>query len=118
MKWIRGLSSSGTENLHKLAVTPHRHRPCAVSPPATLKAYAADLANYRAWREPRTFNGARRDRTHALCLSRPRERDDLKLAVDDVRDFAVKREMVALFGPALSERLDGRARGSDHQPFR
>jgi len=25
----RGLSSSGTENLHKLAVTPHRHRPCA-----------------------------------------------------------------------------------------
>ena len=24
-----GLSSSGTENLHKLAVTPHRHQPCA-----------------------------------------------------------------------------------------
>ena len=23
---VRGLSSSGTENLHKLAVTPHRHR--------------------------------------------------------------------------------------------
>jgi hypothetical protein len=24
-----GLSSSGTENLHKPAVTPHRHQPCA-----------------------------------------------------------------------------------------
>jgi len=71
-----------------------------------------------AWREPRIFNGARLDRTHALCLSSPRERDDLKLAVDDLRDFAVKREMLALFGPALSERLDGCTRGGDHQPFR
>jgi hypothetical protein len=25
----RGLSSSGTENLHKLAFRPHRRRPCA-----------------------------------------------------------------------------------------
>jgi len=53
-----------------------------------------------------------------LRLSNPCEWDNLKLALDDLRDFAVKRKVGALLGPQLPERLDGRARCCDHQPFR
>ena len=99
------------------------YRHWAASAPLREETELRDLIQrlslaHSAWREPRIYSGARLDRTHPLCLSSPRERDDLKLAVDDVRDFAVKREMVALFGPGLSERLDGSVRGGDHQPFR